>query len=253
MSEYKAVNRARIDGPPQNRRVILFIDEQALTRDCIGVELARVLPEFSVLSRAAAHEIEPGPVPGKIGAIVLAIHDDRISVPGTGQERVQDGTAAQLSILERIAPGAPRMLMADRELPGEVLDVLLARVRGYVPTSMPIAQTAHAIRLVAAGNVFLPESVLLRHRSDPDETQPSGTDSLTPSPLFTPRQAEVLRLLWDGYSNKLIAYHLGMAEATVKVHVRAMMKKLKVTNRTQVVLRTRGREQESATAPSGHF
>lgn len=250
MSEYKAVNKARVEGPPQNRRVILFIDEQALTRDCIGIELARVLPEFSVLSRAAAHEIVPHPLPGSIGAIVLAIHDDRIGASGSGREGVQDGTAKQLSILERIAPGVPRMLVSDRELPGEVLDVLLARVRGYVPTSMPIAQTAHAIRLVAAGNVFLPDGVQPRRRSDPDETQPRGSDALGPSALFTPRQNEVLRLLWDGYSNKLIAYHLGMSEATVKVHVRAMMKKLKVTNRTQVVLRTRGRGQQPAIALS---
>jgi DNA-binding NarL/FixJ family response regulator len=253
MLEYKAVNKARVEGPPQNRRVILFIDQQALTRDCIGIELARVLPEFSVLSRAAAHEIVPNPVPGTIGAIVLAVHDDGIGVPGNGRESVPDGTATQLSILERIAPGVPRMLVSDRELPGQVLDALLTRVRGYVPTSMPIAQTAHAIRLVAAGNVFLPDGFLPAHRSDPDETRPRESDSLAPSALFTPRQNEVLSLLCDGYSNKLIAYHLGMSEATVKVHVRAMMKKLKVTNRTQVVLRTRGRGQQPAIALSDHL
>ena len=43
----------------------------------------------------------------------------------------------------------------------------------------------------------------------------------------------MLRKLADGKSNKLIAHDLGMAEATVKIHVREIMRKLKATNRTQ--------------------
>ena len=46
-------------------------------------------------------------------------------------------------------------------------------------------------------------------------------------------------MLWNGSSNKVIAYELHMSESTVKVHIRHIMKKLNVNNRTQVVLRTR--------------
>ena len=46
-------------------------------------------------------------------------------------------------------------------------------------------------------------------------------------------------MLWNGSSNKVIAYQLRMSESTVKVHIRHIMKKLNVNNRTQVVLRTR--------------
>jgi DNA-binding NarL/FixJ family response regulator len=56
---------------------------------------------------------------------------------------------------------------------------------------------------------------------------------------FSPRQQEVLRRLWMGKPNKTIAYELSMCESTVKVHIRNIMKKLHVTNRTQVVVLTR--------------
>ncbi len=56
---------------------------------------------------------------------------------------------------------------------------------------------------------------------------------------FTPRQLEVLRRVWRGKQNKLIAYDLNMCESTVKIHIRHIMKKLNARNRTQVVLLTR--------------
>ena len=54
------------------------------------------------------------------------------------------------------------------------------------------------------------------------------------------RELEVARELRAGNSNKVIAYNLGVAESTVKVHVRHIMQKLNVTNRTQAVLKMMG-------------
>jgi DNA-binding CsgD family transcriptional regulator len=77
-----------------------------------------------------------------------------------------------------------------------------------------------------------------------------------PAPLiaeladFSPRQNEVLRMLWNGSSNKVIAYELRMSESTVKVHIRHIMKKLNVNNRTQVVLRTRPKQLENEFLPN---
>lgn len=60
--------------------------------------------------------------------------------------------------------------------------------------------------------------------------------SYLPEMLYlTPRQLEVLEHIKLGEPNKIIAYNLGMKECTVKVHVRDIMKKLKATNRTQLV------------------
>jgi len=53
---------------------------------------------------------------------------------------------------------------------------------------------------------------------------------------LTPTQMKVLRGVSSGLLNKQIAYDLGIAEATVKAHMTALMRKLKVRNRTQVVI-----------------
>jgi DNA-binding NarL/FixJ family response regulator len=68
---------------------------------------------------------------------------------------------------------------------------------------------------------------------------------------FTPRQLEVLRRLWQGKQNKLIAYDLNMCESTVKVHIRHIMKKLNARNRTQVVLLTRSMNVNGAALTNG--
>lgn len=56
------------------------------------------------------------------------------------------------------------------------------------------------------------------------------------APTLTPRQCEVLERLSEGKSNKLIARDLEMTEATVKVHVRQIMRKFGASNRTQAAL-----------------
>ena len=61
---------------------------------------------------------------------------------------------------------------------------------------------------------------------------------------LTARQGAVLELLRSGNSNKVIARRLAMSEATVKFHVRQIMRKFGVTNRTQVaVVSANGRTQ----------
>lgn len=63
-----------------------------------------------------------------------------------------------------------------------------------------------------------------------------GFDSVRPSPEFTERQYAVLTCLCQGDPNKVIGRKLGMTETTVKVHVREIMRKLGVSNRTQVAI-----------------
>ena len=53
---------------------------------------------------------------------------------------------------------------------------------------------------------------------------------------LTPTQLKVLRGVHSGLLNKQIAFELGIAEATVKAHMTALMRKLKVRNRTQVAI-----------------
>ncbi|MES2021817.1 MAG: LuxR C-terminal-related transcriptional regulator [Pseudomonadota bacterium] len=61
-------------------------------------------------------------------------------------------------------------------------------------------------------------------------------DASAPFARLTPTQRKVLDGVYCGQLNKQIAYDLGIAEATVKAHMTALMRKLKVHNRTQLAV-----------------
>jgi DNA-binding NarL/FixJ family response regulator len=77
-----------------------------------------------------------------------------------------------------------------------------------------------------------------------DASQASATGSAMPlahdgdgsTVRLTPTQLKVMRGVRSGQLNKQIAFDLGIAEATVKAHMTALMRKLKVRNRTQVAI-----------------
>ena len=56
------------------------------------------------------------------------------------------------------------------------------------------------------------------------------------APQFSPRENLILRCIIEGDSNKCIARKIDIAEATVKVHVRAILRKIRVQNRTQAAI-----------------
>ena len=95
---------------------------------------------------------------------------------------------------------------------------------------MPMEVAINAIRLVLAGGAFVPAAALISSRDEVERSAP-GTGAKR---IFTERQTAVIEAIRLGKPNKIIAYELSMCESTVKVHIRAIMKKLKASNRTQV-------------------
>lgn len=68
------------------------------------------------------------------------------------------------------------------------------------------------------------------------ESGPGPQGNIAAIATLTPTQLKVLHGVHSGLLNKQIAYDLGIAEATVKAHMTALMRKLNVRNRTQVAL-----------------
>ena len=225
---------------------ILFLDNQHLTRDCIGRELARRLPELNIVEHATARDLtKEDPHLAKFALVILYVHVNHMVFRADEADLDQHCISAQLSILEEIAPDVPRVLMSEAEVPEEILEAFRQRVRGYIPTALPIKQVAEAIRFVIAGGTFVPPSILSMHcQAIAASKELVGATICNGLAHFSPRQNEVLQMLWNGSSNKVIAYELRMSESTVKVHIRHIMKKLNVNNRTQVVLRTRPQRLE---------
>jgi two-component system, NarL family, response regulator YdfI len=89
------------------------------------------------------------------------------------------------------------------------------------------------VQAAAHGLVVLPAALAERMLS-----QPASVEALAPAPLdepLTPREREVLELLAEGLSNKLIARRLQISEHTVKFHVSSIYAKLGASSRTEAV------------------
>ena len=139
-------------------------------------------------------------------------------------------------------PGIPVVVISGRTGPGFGARVIAHGASGFVPKSASAATVMEAMRAVRAGEVWLPAEI--------------ASESV--APRLTPQQLRVLHMLGAGLSNKQIGVRLGVTEATVKAHMRAIMEKFGADNRTQVVVSAQRlgldqpalRERASSTPPS---
>lgn len=107
---------------------------------------------------------------------------------------------------------------------------------GYLPKSLPEDIMRAAIGLILAGGVYVPPLVMDHGGQTDTLPGPSATvRSASGADSLTPRQIEVLDLVLEGLSNREIAERLTLAEATVKVHMTAILRAYGVSNRAKVV------------------
>jgi DNA-binding NarL/FixJ family response regulator len=127
----------------------------------------------------------------------------------------------------------------DRDKVARALD--LGAV-GFIPKSARREVMCGAFNLVFAGGIYVPPEVLERrpHAGVGVAGRRRFAAATSGDALgLTERQAEVLALMMQGKSNKLICRALGLAETTVKIHVSAILRALNVTNRTEAVIAVR--------------
>jgi DNA-binding NarL/FixJ family response regulator len=126
--------------------------------------------------------------------------------------------------------GRPSIVLADE---AEAIRALQAGAAAVLPASAARSELLLAIEAVFRGLVILTEEVL---ESLIDPTLAAGHfDSRPASVALTARELEVLALLADGASNKVIARRLGISVHTAKFHVASILAKLDATGRTEAV------------------
>jgi two-component system, NarL family, response regulator len=121
-------------------------------------------------------------------------------------------------------PKACFVVLTTYEGDEDIYQALEAGARAYVIKGMPHEALIDALRRVHAGGRFLPPTVT------------RALASRTPDSDLSAREREVLSLLARGETNKEIAQHLGITEATVKCHVSVILMRLQVSDRTQAVV-----------------
>ena len=101
---------------------------------------------------------------------------------------------------------------------------------GFVPKHSSRSVFKTAIDTIENGGVYVPDNFVETELSHEQNNAMKAISTLTA------QQARILDLIGKGLLNKQIAHELSIAEATVKAHVTAIMRKLGVNNRTQAVL-----------------
>lgn len=160
--------------------------------------------------------------------------------------------SCEIRLIPQVSTGfpMPEQLIAAFEAAGKPSTVVLVsqtyvrsvpllverNIQGLLSYTTPLSVLAHAIQLVQAGGRFVSQDLLNAQWSSVREMQQKPPDYLRGKLPLTAREREVLSLVRLGYSNKRIATKLGITEATVKLHVRQLMKKLNAENRTQAAI-----------------
>lgn len=221
-----------------NRPAAVIVDALRLRRGGI-VTLLREWAEKEGLdieglsASALPNEFEEQP---NARMVILSIGGQSIAGPEIG---------ATLRALAPLISEAPLVVLSDREESNEIIEAFRIGASGFLPTSMTPAVAIEALTFILHGGTFFPASALLGVPEAPDgeggqfqsikrmtrivkiESSENG---------LTDRQRDVANLLRQGLANKIIARQLDMTEATVKVHVRHIMRKLGACNRTQAAL-----------------
>ncbi|WP_262028789.1 LuxR C-terminal-related transcriptional regulator [Microvirga sp. Mcv34] len=135
------------------------------------------------------------------------------------------------------------VVLADAMEPDTAIQLCGAGMDGFCPTSMERHALVKALEIVILGETYIPASIGLallervrQDRAHSDAAGAPGNISTEALEKLSEREAQILRCLTRGASNKVIARELGVAEATVKVHIKAILRKVKATNRTQAAI-----------------
>jgi two-component system nitrate/nitrite response regulator NarL len=150
--------------------------------------------------------------------------------------------------------------VADQYRLGELISAFRAGANGYFVDIMTCDVFTKSMELVIMGETIFPPA-FLSFVLDPEgallgEAAPRGENNQampirtkdTFAPQLSTREKLILRCLIEGDSNKCIARKINIAEATVKVHVKAILRKIRVQNRTQAAIW--GMNNETLTRPA---
>lgn len=199
---------------------LLIADDHPLFREALRGAIKRLLPT------ATLHEAEDtdglyAMVEAEPDADLLLLD---LNIPGA------NGFSA-LVYLRAHFPELPVVVVSAREEPAVMRRALDHGAMGFIPKSVDAQILGEAIGQVLEGERWAPAAVANAPAADPDEQ-----DVAARIRELTPQQFRVLQMLATGMLNKQIAFELGVAEATVKAHMSAILRKLGASNRTQAVL-----------------
>ena len=199
---------------------ILVADDHELIREALRHVLTQLGSGVNVLEAADCDGTR----------LAIAEHPDLdlllldLSLPGVGG-------LVLLPELRRDYPSLPVVVLSALEDPATVREALVSGAMGFIPKSSTNEVMLSALHLVLAGGRYLPPAALIGTDEAFGAAPASAADV-----ILTDRQRDVLALMAQGKSNKQICRELNIAEATVKIHITAILRTLKVASRAQAIV-----------------
>jgi DNA-binding NarL/FixJ family response regulator len=199
---------------PVATRSVLVADDHPLFRDALQQLVACTMPDARV--------VEAGTLPDALAAVAegdfeLILLD--VNMPG------MNGMAGLLSLRNQ-APATPVVIVSGEADQATVDHAICCGAAGFIPKSLSRDGMRDALRAVLAGGLSLPE----------ERGAPNGSDRDAGLATLSAQQRRVLEMIAAGKANKIIAYELSISESTVKAHVTAILRKLKLRSRIQAAL-----------------
>jgi two-component system, NarL family, nitrate/nitrite response regulator NarL len=133
------------------------------------------------------------------------------------------------------------VVLADQYNANQLLAAFRCSANGYLTKTISCEALIKSLELVMLGESIVPSAILARMTDDPEpepDEEMIAEDVMVPhSPcVLSARETQILQCLISGQSNKMIARNFDIMEATVKVHIKAILRKIRVQNRTQAAI-----------------
>jgi two-component system, NarL family, nitrate/nitrite response regulator NarL len=196
---------------------VLIADDHPLYREAAALQIRRLYHEAHVQEVASLAELRAATDQAPAFDLILVDY----YMPGM--------SADELAGLVRDFPSTPLAVISGMVGNADILAAARAGVRGYIPKTSSSEYFARALQLLLAGGTSIPTEVLM----DP---APSHETPAWLAKMST-REQEVLRGVVQGQSNKEIGRVLGLAEVTIKLHLRNVFRKMAVKSRSEAAVK----------------
>lgn len=201
---------------------VLIADDHALFRDGLSVHLEQIDPEAVIFQAGNfSQALKIADDEKKLDLVILDL-----DMPDMNwEEAIRD--------IKEKSNNARFVIMSASEDCRNIRKSMEYGVCGYIPKRSETKVITGALKLILDGGTYLPPSILENGCAAPSHAHISESNG---AKKLTNRQSQVLELVAQGMSNKQIAYEMGVSEATVKLHINALLRAVGATNRTQAVI-----------------
>jgi two-component system nitrate/nitrite response regulator NarL len=195
---------------------VLIADDHPLYREAVAIQVRRLYREAQVDEVSSLGELRAAAVRSPTGYGLMLVD---YYMPGMTPQALAD------LIME--FPSVPLAVISGTARNTDVRAAIQAGVRAYIPKTSSSEYFSHALQMLLSGGSCIPSDILLD-----EPTEASGWLS-----QMSAREQQVLKGVALGQSNKEIGRVLGLAEVTVKLHLRNVFRKMEVKSRSEAAVK----------------